>query len=166
MIGAATWLPPEGYPIPPATPGDPPRPHGDAVPPCPDPRRRLDAVSHARRTARTRRSCTGTSALLGVDRATRVKGSARGSSTTRWNRLDREGLPAYLETDKESNLAWYARRRFDLRETLHPPLRSPGLDHVARPPGQTHPDPPHPRFGGVWDRLRVLSDAEIGFTAR
>ena len=29
-------------------------------------------------------------------------------------RLDREGLPAYLETDKESNLAWYARRRFEL----------------------------------------------------
>ena len=29
-------------------------------------------------------------------------------------RCDTEGLPAYLETQKEENIAYYARHRFDL----------------------------------------------------
>lgn len=35
-------------------------------------------------------------------------------------RADADGLPTYLETDKERNLAYYRRFRFELRETIHP----------------------------------------------
>ena len=36
-------------------------------------------------------------------------------------RVDREGLPAYLESSKESNVPFYARFGFEVRETVtHP----------------------------------------------
>jgi GNAT superfamily N-acetyltransferase len=34
--------------------------------------------------------------------------------------VDATGMPTYLETDKERNLSFYARFRFDLVDTLHP----------------------------------------------
>ena len=63
--------------------------------------------------------------ILGVDPRHQGEGLGARLIDHTLDRLDREGLPAYLETDKESNLAWYARRRFELRETLHPVAAGP-----------------------------------------
>jgi GNAT superfamily N-acetyltransferase len=59
-------------------------------------------------------------AILGVEPDRQGQGIGARLIDHTLDPLDREGLDAYLETDKESNLAWYARRRFELRETLHP----------------------------------------------
>jgi GNAT superfamily N-acetyltransferase len=133
VIGAASWLPPEGYPIPP----------------------RRQAILFARmamlfhhaptRVADSMRYLSATDrehpkdlcwylGLLGVDPRHQGEGVGARLVDHTLERLDREGLPAYLETDKESNLAWYARRRFELRETLHPVRSGPPVWTMWRAP--------------------------------
>lgn len=47
---------------------------------------------------------------------------------------DRAGLPAYLVTMKEANLAWYARVGFDVRETTAMGRSGPAAWTLLRPP--------------------------------
>lgn len=49
-------------------------------------------------------------------------------------RCDAEGVPAYLETQKEANLAYYRRHRFELTETLSPVAGGPSLWTMTREP--------------------------------
>jgi GNAT superfamily N-acetyltransferase len=72
--------------------------------------------------------------ILGVDPPRQGEGHGAALIDRTLVRLDDEGLPAYLETDKESNLAWYARRRFELRKTLHPAPSGPPLWTMWRDP--------------------------------
>lgn len=50
------------------------------------------------------------------------------------DRIDRAGLPAYLETDKQENLAYYHRHGFELRDTLRPVPQGPPQWTMWRPP--------------------------------
>ena len=133
VIGAACWLPPEGYPLSP----------------------RRQAVLYLRmarlfpraptRVGDSMRYLSASDAvhpkamhwylgILGVDPRHQGEGIGAALVDHTLARLDREGLPAYLETDKESNLAWYARRRFELRDTLHPVRSGPPLWTMWRDP--------------------------------
>ena len=47
--------------------------------------------------------------------------------------IDRDGLPCYLETQKESNLAYYRRFGFDETERLTPSAGGPPLFTMTRP---------------------------------
>ena len=47
--------------------------------------------------------------------------------------IDQEGLPCYLETQKEANLAYYRRFGFDLTERLTPSPGGPPLFTMTRP---------------------------------
>ncbi len=49
-------------------------------------------------------------------------------------RVDSEHVGAYLETQKEDNLAYYRRFGFQLRETLHPIPTGPPYYSLWRPP--------------------------------
>jgi GNAT superfamily N-acetyltransferase len=72
--------------------------------------------------------------VLGVDPRRQGEGLGGRLLDHVLDRLDHEGIPAYLETDKERNLAWYARRRFELRETLHPVRGGPPVWTMWRDP--------------------------------
>jgi GNAT superfamily N-acetyltransferase len=74
--------------------------------------------------------------LLGVDPRHQGEGIGAQLIDRTLDHLDEQGLSAYLETDKESNLAWYARRRFELRETLHPVEGGPPVWTMWRHPRQ------------------------------
>ncbi len=53
-------------------------------------------------------------AMLGTDPAHQGRGIGSALLAPVLERCDEEGLPAYLESSKESNIAFYARHRFDL----------------------------------------------------
>jgi GNAT superfamily N-acetyltransferase len=59
-------------------------------------------------------------AILGVEPGEQGRGLGGALLRGVLERADRDGVPAYLETDKERNLAYYSRFRFTLRDTLHP----------------------------------------------
>ena len=59
-------------------------------------------------------------AVLGVDPALQGTGLGGRLLEPVLARADAEGRPAYLETDREGNLSFYARFRFGLVDTLHP----------------------------------------------
>jgi len=63
-------------------------------------------------------------ALLAVDPEFQGRGLGRLLTEAVLARADAEGLPAYLETQKESNVAWYAKAGFEVHDTIH--LRDPG----------------------------------------
>lgn len=65
--------------------------------------------------------------LLAVDPELQGRGVGGALLAPLLERADREGLPVYLETQKESNVAWYGRFGFALVETL-------GLPKVANAP--------------------------------
>ncbi len=56
--------------------------------------------------------------LLAVDPSLQRRGVGRALLAPVLERCDREGLPAYLETQKESNVAWYRGLGFELVDTL------------------------------------------------
>ena len=58
--------------------------------------------------------------MLGVEPSAQGKGLGGRLLEPVLQQADSEGLPAYLETDKERNLAFYARFRFGLVDTLWP----------------------------------------------
>jgi GNAT superfamily N-acetyltransferase len=73
-------------------------------------------------------------ALLAVDplrQRTGLGGTLVGRTL---DRCDREGLPAYLETTKEENIAWYARHRFALVGQLRPIRAGPPIWTMRREP--------------------------------
>jgi GNAT superfamily N-acetyltransferase len=133
IAGAVAWYPPEGYPVP----------------------RRRQAMKYIRlpvllrhaprRAGVAMRYLSGSEAvhpkehhwylaLLGVDPRHQGEGIGARLVDRTLDALDEQGLSAYLETDKESNLAWYARRRFELRETLHPVEGAPPVWTMWRNP--------------------------------
>ncbi len=57
-------------------------------------------------------------AILGSDPQFQRSGAGTAVLTPVLERADTEGLPAYLETQKEENIAYYARHRFDLVQKL------------------------------------------------
>ncbi len=133
VLGAACWLPPEGYPI---------TPRRQAwilarlarLVPWAATRLPTRCATSARPTRCTRRTCTGTSRSSASTRATRAKGSAAGSSTTPWTGSTSRGSPRTSRPTRSRNLAWYARRRFELRETLHPVRSGPPVWTMWRDP--------------------------------
>jgi hypothetical protein len=74
-------------------------------------------------------------AVLGSDPLFQRVGAGSAALAPVLERCDREGLPAYLETQKEANIAYYARHRFEIVRKLEvgpcPPvwtlLREPHL---------------------------------------
>lgn len=59
-------------------------------------------------------------ATLGVDPAHQGRGYGNRLLDVVLTRTDEAGMPTYLETDKERNLAFYARHRFSPMETIVP----------------------------------------------
>lgn len=76
-------------------------------------------------------------ALLGSDPRWRGRGAARAVLAPVLERADADAMPAYLETQRQENLAFYARFGFE----LHDEVRLPGAPPVwllwrePRPPG-------------------------------
>lgn len=64
--------------------------------------------------------------LLGVDPTRQGRGHGKELITPGLDLADRDRLPCYLETQKEQNVAWYARFGFDVREEI----RLPGMPPV------------------------------------
>lgn len=133
VVGAVAWYPPEGYP---ATP----RRQALKYVRLPvlltqAPTRAGVAMRYLRASERVHpKDLHWYLNLLGVDPRHQGEGIGARLIDHTLERLGREGLPAYLETDKESNLAWYARRRFELRETLHPVPDGPPVWTMWRDP--------------------------------
>jgi GNAT superfamily N-acetyltransferase len=77
-------------------------------------------------------------AVLGVDPA--HQGTGVGSRLIRpgLELCDREGLPAYLETGRERNLAFYARHGFRVLDELHLP-KGPPVWFLWREPAEASP---------------------------
>jgi GNAT superfamily N-acetyltransferase len=57
-------------------------------------------------------------AILGTDPQFQRSGAGTAALAPVLERCDTEGLPAYLETQKEANIAYYARHRFELVQKL------------------------------------------------
>ena len=70
-------------------------------------------------------------------------GQGLGSTVLRpiLQRCDSEGVPAYLESTKEKNVAFYRRHRFDLTSTLDLPDGGPTLYLMWREPQRTEREP-------------------------
>lgn len=73
-------------------------------------------------------------ALLVVDPLRQRTGLGGALIARTLDRCDREGLPAYLETTKEENIAWYARHRFTLVDQLRPIRSGPPIWTMRREP--------------------------------
>ncbi len=136
VIGAACWLPPDGYPITPWRQTLLLLRMATLVPRAPT--RVGDSMRYLNATDKVHpKAVHWYLSLLGVDPRRQGEGLGGRLVDRTLERLDREGVPAYLETDKESNLAWYARHRFELRETLHPVGTGPPVWTMWRDPAET-----------------------------
>ncbi|MCB0971639.1 MAG: GNAT family N-acetyltransferase [Acidimicrobiales bacterium] len=78
-------------------------------------------------------------ALLGTDPSHQGTGVGGALITRITDRCDRDGLPAYLESSKESNVSYYARHGFEVREVLQVP-GGPTLWGMWREPRDPDPD--------------------------
>jgi GNAT superfamily N-acetyltransferase len=65
-------------------------------------------------------------ALLAVDPELQRQGVGAALLAPVLERCDDEGLPAYLETQKQTNVSWYGRAGFDVVETV----RLPNVAHA------------------------------------
>jgi GNAT superfamily N-acetyltransferase len=72
--------------------------------------------------------------ILGVDPARQRQGIGGQLLAPVLERVDREGLPCYLETQKEENLAFYRRHGFEVRDTVRPVPSLPQLWTMWREP--------------------------------
>jgi GNAT superfamily N-acetyltransferase len=73
-------------------------------------------------------------ALLGAEPAHQGTGAAAALVGEVLRTCDAEGLPAYLESSKEQNLAYYGRFGFEVTGMIHPPGGSPPLWPMWREP--------------------------------
>ena len=73
-------------------------------------------------------------AVLGVEPIWQGRGVGARLLAATLARLDAEGVPAYLETSKQSNVAWYGRRRFATRVETSPARRGPPIWTMWREP--------------------------------
>jgi len=77
--------------------------------------------------------------VLGVDPSRQRTGVGSALVTAVLDRVDSEGLPTYLETSKEENLAFYGRHAFAVTGEIHAPHGGPTLWLMwrdPRPPGR------------------------------
>jgi GNAT superfamily N-acetyltransferase len=74
-------------------------------------------------------------ATLGVDPAHQGRGYGGRLLEAVLVRTDEAGMPTYLETDKERNLAFYARHRFVETDKLFPMTDAPPTWTMWREPG-------------------------------
>jgi GNAT superfamily N-acetyltransferase len=133
IVGAACWLPPTGYPVTPRRQAVVLARMAMLVPRAPT--RIFPSMRYLAATDNAHpKTLHWYLALLGVDPSRQGEGVGARLVDHTLEQLDREGLPAYLETDKESNLAWYARRRFEPRDTLHPVPTGPPVWTMWRDP--------------------------------
>jgi GNAT superfamily N-acetyltransferase len=137
VLGAAVWLPPGAYP--PSTLRQVRQLTGTFKIGPLAPRSVQPSLRYLRATEQAHpKSPHWYLAVLGVDPAHQGRGLGGRLLEPGLTRADADGLPAYLETDKERNLAFYARHRFGLVDTLWP-------DRDAGPPEWTMwRDPKHP----------------------
>jgi ribosomal protein S18 acetylase RimI-like enzyme len=77
-------------------------------------------------------------AVLGVDPASQGEGVGSALIRPGLELCDREGLPAYLETGKERNLAFYGRHGFTVRDELTLP-KGPPVWFLWREPAGAEP---------------------------
>lgn len=73
-------------------------------------------------------------AVLGTEPAQQGKGVGSALLQPVLERCDREGLPAYLESSKEANLAFYARHGFEVTSTINLPAGGPPVWPMWREP--------------------------------
>lgn len=133
VIGAACWLPPEGYPITPRRQAFILARIARLIPWAPS--RLPNSMRYLAATDKVHpKDLHWYLSILGVDPRRQGEGLGGRLINHVLERLDREGIPAYLETDKERNLAWYARHRFELRQTLHPVRGGPPVWTMWRDP--------------------------------
>lgn len=91
-------------------------------------------------TTRCRASCSRPRqphwylATLGTAPERQGRGVGSTLLATVLDRLDEEGLPAYLESSKERNVAFYARHRFEVVRELVVPHGGPRLWLMWREP--------------------------------
>lgn len=71
---------------------------------------------------------------LGTDPPHQRKGIGAALMQPVFERCDREGLPAYLETQKEKNVPYYGHHGFDVIEEMDLPKGGPHLWLMRRPP--------------------------------
>jgi GNAT superfamily N-acetyltransferase len=133
IVGAACWLPPTGYPVTPWRQVVLVARMAALVPRAPT--RLFPSMKYLAATDKAHPKLTHWYlSLLGVDPGRQGGGIGARLVDHTLEELDREGLPAYLETDKESNLGWYARRGFEPRETLRPVPEGPPVWTMWRDP--------------------------------
>ncbi len=124
VAGAAVWLPPGGYP---RTAKRELMTNARPVPAFVRARGRIRQSLRLLATVdKAHKDIDGPHyylAVLGTDPLYQRMGAASAVLAPVLQRCDTEGLPAYLETQKEANLAFYARHRFELvRKIDSPPL--------------------------------------------
>jgi GNAT superfamily N-acetyltransferase len=88
------------------------------------------------RSTRLTRRCAGPHyylAILGTDPEFQRTGAGSAVLAPVLERCDTEGLPAYLETQKEANIAYYARHRFELVQKLEVPGCPPVWTLIREP---------------------------------
>jgi GNAT superfamily N-acetyltransferase len=73
-------------------------------------------------------------AVLGTEPAQQGHGVGSALLQPVLERCDREGLPAYLESSKEANLAFYARHGFEVTDTIALPRGGPPVWPMWRDP--------------------------------
>ena len=119
VVGAAVWLPPGRYP--PSTVRQLRQLVGTLKLGPLAPRGVGPSLRYLRATERVHpKSAHWYLAVLGVEPAFQSRGLGGRLIQPVLERADSEEMPAYLETDKEQNLAFYTRFRFALVDTLHP----------------------------------------------
>ena len=72
--------------------------------------------------------------VIGSDPTVRGAGFGQALMRSRLDRCDAEGAPAYLESTKESNLAYYMRFGFEVTGELHIPGGGPPMWPMWRQP--------------------------------
>ncbi|MDY6995268.1 MAG: GNAT family N-acetyltransferase [Actinomycetota bacterium] len=72
--------------------------------------------------------------VIGSDPQVRGVGFGKELMLSRLSRCDAEGAPCYLESTKESNVAYYMRYGFDVTGELALPDGGPGIWQMWRPP--------------------------------
>ncbi|MDG4667675.1 GNAT family N-acetyltransferase [Mycobacterium sp. 236(2023)] len=74
-------------------------------------------------------------AVIGSDPDVRGGGFGHALMTSRLDRCDKEGAPAYLESSKESNVPYYMRFGFEVTGEIHVPDGGPTMWQMWRRPG-------------------------------
>jgi GNAT superfamily N-acetyltransferase len=64
-------------------------------------------------------------AVIGVEPSRQGEGLGGKLLAVVLDRLDTEGVPSYLETSTDANVAWYRHHGFELWETVHPATNGP-----------------------------------------